>query len=45
MISTQSEIRHYNHIVPLDKYGCNDPTNFQLLCKPCNGNGWRRKLI
>lgn len=37
MISSQVGIRHYDHIVPLDKYGCNDPTNFQLLCKPCNG--------
>ncbi|HHB1770573.1 TPA: hypothetical protein ACOQ31_005656 [Bacillus cereus] len=25
-------------MVPLYKSSCNDLTNFQLLCKPCNGN-------
>ncbi|PEO13935.1 hypothetical protein CN562_10550 [Bacillus wiedmannii] len=25
-------------MVPRYKSGCNDLTNFQLLCKPCNGN-------
>ncbi|HDR6277759.1 MULTISPECIES: hypothetical protein [Bacillus cereus group] len=25
-------------MVPLYKSGCNDLTDFQLLCKPCNGN-------
>jgi hypothetical protein len=27
---------HFDHIVPLSLGGTNDPTNFQLLCKPCN---------
>lgn len=27
---------HYDHIVPLARYGTNDPSNFQLLCKKCN---------
>ncbi|MEP7377887.1 MAG: HNH endonuclease [Chitinophagaceae bacterium] len=27
---------NYDHIVPLDLYGVNDPTNIQLLCKKCN---------
>ncbi|MCK5039738.1 MAG: HNH endonuclease [Candidatus Aenigmarchaeota archaeon] len=26
----------YDHIVPLNKGGTNDPTNFQLLCNDCN---------
>lgn len=26
----------YDHIVPLERGGINDPTNFQLLCKECN---------
>lgn len=28
--------RHYDHIVPLNLYGPNDPTNIQLLCSDCN---------
>ena len=27
---------HMDHIVPLDLYGNNDPTNLQLLCPACN---------
>lgn len=27
---------HYDHIIPLEKGGVNDPTNFQLLCSDCN---------
>lgn len=27
---------HYDHIVPLARYGTNDPSNYQLLCKKCN---------
>lgn len=27
---------HYDHIVPLNKGGNNEPTNFQILCKKCN---------
>ncbi len=27
-----------DHIVPLDLYGTNDSTNFQLLCKSCNAS-------
>lgn len=26
----------YDHIVPLEKGGMNDPTNFQILCESCN---------
>lgn len=26
----------YDHILPLEKGGINDPTNFQLLCQECN---------
>src|SRR5690606_30527582 len=26
----------FDHIVPLEQGGCNDSTNFQLLCGPCN---------
>ncbi len=28
---------HLDHIIPLAESGSNDPTNFQLLCKRCNG--------
>jgi hypothetical protein len=31
-----SEAVHYDHILPLATGGSNDPTNFQLLCRPCN---------
>lgn len=27
---------HLDHIIPLARYGCNDPVNFQLFCKACN---------
>jgi hypothetical protein len=27
---------HYDHIVPLELMGVNDPTNIQLLCEQCN---------
>ena len=27
---------NYDHIIPLDLFGINDPTNIQLLCKACN---------
>jgi len=29
-------IENYDHIVPLARYGLNDVTNIQLLCKECN---------
>jgi hypothetical protein len=28
--------QHYDHIVPLNLGGVNDPTNIQLLCETCN---------
>lgn len=28
--------QHYDHIVPLNLGGVNDPTNIQLLCESCN---------
>ncbi|MEP0213630.1 MAG: HNH endonuclease signature motif containing protein [Cellulophaga sp.] len=28
--------QHYDHIVPLNQFGANDPTNMQLLCESCN---------
>jgi len=33
----------YDHIVPLEKGGANDPTNFQLLCNVCNGR--KREVV
>jgi hypothetical protein len=30
------EAAHYDHIIPLDDFGTNDPVNFQLLCQDCN---------
>lgn len=30
------EPQNFDHIVPLDLFGVNDPTNVQLLCKKCN---------
>lgn len=35
-IIATSEERHYDHIIPRALGGCNDPTNFQLLCRDCN---------
>ncbi|MGV8980665.1 HNH endonuclease [Clostridium sp.] len=34
-ISTDSKI-NYDYIIPLEKGGSNDPSNFQLTCKSCN---------
>jgi len=28
--------KNYDHIVPLDLYGANDPCNIQLTCESCN---------
>ena len=35
MISTDSKL-NYDYIIPLEKGGSNDPSNFQLTCKNCN---------
>jgi hypothetical protein len=35
LLSTDQVI-HYDHIVPLNCWGVNDPCNLQLLCKECN---------
>lgn len=35
-IIATSEERHYDHIIPRALGGCNDPTNFQMLCRDCN---------
>jgi hypothetical protein len=35
LISTDISL-HYDHIVPLNKWGTNDPCNIQLLCDKCN---------
>lgn len=28
---------HFDHVIPLIKYGTNDPANIQILCQHCNG--------
>lgn len=33
----ESEL-YYDHIIPLEKGGANDPTNFQILCQNCNSH-------
>lgn len=35
LISTDISL-HYDHIVPLNQWGANDPCNIQLLCDKCN---------
>lgn len=35
LINTAQQI-HYDHIVPLNLWGINDPCNLQLLCEDCN---------
>ncbi|MFE4759577.1 HNH endonuclease [Bacillus mycoides] len=35
LVRTQNTI-HLDHIIPLDVYGSNDASNFQLLCERCN---------
>ena len=33
---SNAEDQNYDHIIPLAQGGCNDPTNYQLLCEHCN---------
>jgi hypothetical protein len=35
LLSTD-RVLHYDHIVPLNMWGTNDSSNFQLLCEKCN---------
>lgn len=35
-LSLDENIKNYDHIVPLNLYGFNDISNFQLLCRNCN---------
>lgn len=35
LINTESA-KNFDHILPLDLYGTNDPCNIQLLCERCN---------
>lgn len=35
LLSTD-QVVHYDHIVPLNCWGINDPCNLQLLCEECN---------
>jgi len=35
LISTDNKI-NYDHIIPLEQGGSNDPSNFQLACESCN---------
>jgi len=35
LLSTDQRI-HYDHIVPINLWGTNDPCNLQLLCEDCN---------
>lgn len=35
-ILTNSTKVNYDHIIPLQKNGNNDPTNWQLTCETCN---------
>ncbi|SES10183.1 HNH endonuclease [Salipaludibacillus aurantiacus] len=37
LIRSQNKI-HLDHIVPLELYGTNDPSNMQLLCETCNSS-------
>jgi hypothetical protein len=36
------ETQNFDHIVPLDLFGVNAPTNIQLLCKKCNSEKLNR---
>jgi len=37
LISTDNKI-NYDYMIPLEKGGSNDPSNFQLTCKSCNAS-------
>lgn len=44
LIRTQNTT-HIDHIVPLDLFGSNDASNFQLLCEPCNTSKGARSTL
>ncbi|CAH0311579.1 HNH endonuclease [Priestia megaterium] len=44
LIRTQNTI-HIDHIIPLDLYGSNDASNFQLLCETCNTTKGARSTL
>ena len=41
-INNMIEKINFDHIIPLSKFGVNDPTNIQLLCNNCNSKKLNR---
>ncbi|MDA1909452.1 HNH endonuclease [Bacillus cereus] len=35
-LSNETNVDAIDHIVPLNRMGNNDPTNFEILCQTCN---------
>lgn len=36
---------HFDHMLPLEESGTNDPTNFQLLCETCNTSKGKNSIV